>query len=484
MKRIFFKILALLPYCFVFLASLAFSTDPDLGWHLKYGEYFFQHGSVLRDNTFSVMMPQFHWANVSWGTDLLTYAVYHSGGFGGLTILGSIVVTATFFFFSKAATLSVWDEAFLFPLLLYLEKPLNVVSFRGQQISLLFLGILIYLMRLSEKKPKLLYFTIPLFLLWVNLHGEFFLGLALFAIWIGLTVLQKYFFIYQRNFEKIFPDIKFLGSIFILSFLVTIINPFGIGMHLDPIGHLGSPILKDVAEYLSFPMLSQPWWNQVTVATLLALSLLFFYFQGKLQSKLPFLGGAIVLYMLSFEVRRYAWPAYYLIFPFLQPLSQIFRPDSKKFTTIVSTVLLLGLLTITFVGNYPYSKFLHYSWSSYCPQNNIGCSAKSAEFLKQHHLTNHLFSLYGWGGWLIWNYPEIKPTIDGRMHIWVDDKGYSAFADYYGYEQNMKDIDKSNYDVVYMSPDKPNYDHMKDLVKMGKWKIIYQDNFSGIFVRN
>jgi len=122
-----------------FLASLAFSTDPDLGWHLKYGEYFFQHGSVLRDNTFSVMMPQFHWANVSWGTDLLTYAVYHSGGFGGLTILGSMFVTATFFFFSKAATLSVWDEAFLFPLLLYLEKPLNVVSFRGQQISCFFL---------------------------------------------------------------------------------------------------------------------------------------------------------------------------------------------------------------------------------------------------------------------------------------------------------------------------------------------------------
>ena len=77
------RVVWILPYIFVFIASLYLPTDPDLGWHLKYGEYFFQHHQILRDNTFSTMMPQYHWENGSWGTDIITYAIYKLGGFGG-----------------------------------------------------------------------------------------------------------------------------------------------------------------------------------------------------------------------------------------------------------------------------------------------------------------------------------------------------------------------------------------------------------------
>jgi len=48
----------------------------------------------------------------------------------------------------------------------------------------------------------------------------------------------------------------------------------------------------------------------------------------------------------------------------------------------------------------------------------------------------------------------------------------------------MKEINASHYDVVYMSPDKPIYNHMMQLVKMKKWRMVYEDKFAGIFVRN
>ena len=111
------------------------------------------------------------------------------------------------------------------------------------------------------------------------------------------------------------------------------------------------------------------------------------------------------------------------------------------------------------------------------------CSSKSAHYLLDHHLNHKLFSLYGWGGWLIWNYPQIKPSIDGRMHLWVQ-HDYSAFADYYSVEQNIKDIDKTSYDVAYMSPSKPVYNRLLQLVKQGKWRLVYQDKFAGVFVRS
>ncbi|MEK9175970.1 MAG: hypothetical protein AAB520_00845, partial [Patescibacteria group bacterium] len=52
-------------YLGIFIFSIHLPQDPDLGWHLKYGEYFFENGSVLRDNTFSALMPDYKWSNSS-----------------------------------------------------------------------------------------------------------------------------------------------------------------------------------------------------------------------------------------------------------------------------------------------------------------------------------------------------------------------------------------------------------------------------------
>ena len=96
------KLLNLLPYLSVFIASLYQPWDADLGWHLKYGEYFFQHGQILKENIFSTEMAGYYWPNTGWLSDLLTYQIFNGGGFLGLTIAAALVVTLTFWFFAKA----------------------------------------------------------------------------------------------------------------------------------------------------------------------------------------------------------------------------------------------------------------------------------------------------------------------------------------------------------------------------------------------
>jgi hypothetical protein len=159
------------------------------------------------------------------------------------------------------------------------------------------------------------------------------------------------------------------------------------------------------------------------------------------------------------------------------------KPDGKKATQIVSSIFLLIFLAMGFWTRYPFSKYTNFGWDEYCQVQVLPCSSKSAEFMIIHHLNHNIFSLYGWGGWLIWNYPQIKPTIDGRMHLWVQN-GYSGFTDYFAIEQNMTDIDKSTYNVAYMSPSKPLYNRLVQLSRMGKWKEVYQDNAAAIFVRD
>lgn len=111
------------------------------------------------------------------------------------------------------------------------------------------------------------------------------------------------------------------------------------------------------------------------------------------------------------------------------------------------------------------------------------CSPDSAQALKKYTPDSKILTFYNWGGWLIWNYPEIKPSVDGRMHLWQDSTGYSAFKDYYLLEQDLADVDKTNYDVVYMPPTKPIFKQMMRLVQQDKWVISYSDEYASIFVR-
>lgn len=450
------------------------------------------------------MMPNYHWANTSWLTDIISYTAYHLGGLFGLTVLGALVVALTFYFFAKASRMSLWEQTIIFPILLYLEMPVNSVSFRGQQLSLLLVGVLFYLISLYEKRPKLLWLTILLFWIWVDIDGEFLLGYVLFVSWVGLYIAKKFVervFIIDRKEEKLrkrfnlslskiklvfFQEKKEIGillAILVLSFLATMITPFGDRLLLSTFFYIGSPLLKDIEEYLPFQMYSLGWWNEIFVGVLIIFGLFILFFRGKFLEKMPILGGGILLYVLSLQVLRYAWPAFYLLFPLLAMTASFLKPDGKKLTKNISTMFLIIFFAAAVWSRYPFMQYINFNWNGYCRIQVLPCSAESAEFLINHHLNHDIFSLYGWGGWLIWNYPQIKPTIDGRMHLWVQN-GYSAFTDYYAIEQDMKDINTTSYDVAYISSDKPVYNRLMQLTEEKEWKLVYKDQAASIFIRN
>jgi len=484
LQKYFFLIL---PFIFIFVSSIYKPYDADLGWHLKYGEHFIKTGQILKENTFSSEMPGFIWANTSWGTDILTHLFYNTGGFFGISILGAIVITLTFFIYSKAFKLTFFEQAIIFPLVVLFENPVNQVSFRGQLLSLMFLGILLVLLtRYEEGKKKLLFLSIPLFLIWANMHGQYILGLGIFLLWIFFYLLKKY--LLDKTSVKIFlaenlKDIKLFTSVFLGSLIATFIHPFGIEIYAVALRHFSNPDLKSVMEYLPFDDLSQPWWNQMIIAIIFLFGILTLFFTDKLKEKLPYVGISTVLYSLSWYVRRYAWAMYYTAFPLIQPVANFLKPDSEKATKITATVLFIFYIGIVFMFKYPFTQFTSMNWDVFC-QDYLGCSPKSVEFLINNKLDKDLLTFYNWGGYIIWNYPQIKPSIDGRMHLWIDNKGYSAFSYYYPFEQNLEDIDQSKYNAVLISQEKPLYDRLTELTEEKKWKHVYEDEKAAVFVRN
>lgn len=494
--QLFIKISTLLPYIFVFIASLYRPWDTDLGWHLKYGEYFFQHGRILKENIFATEMPDFIWANTSWGIDLVYYATFHWLGFLGLTLLGALVITLTFYFFAKAFDLSMWEKAMIFPFLILLEDPVNQISFRGQVLSVMMLALVILVLAKFEKydRKKILFWLIPIFLFWANLHGQFILGFAVMVLWFTFYLLGKFFEeasglkpgILLAETKKFISKNLQLGLFFLLitiiTFLATLIHPFGLSIYTDAFLHFKNQDLQYIIEYLPFEDLSQPWWNQMIFGILTFFGLVYLTFNEELKRRIPSIGVVSILYALSWWVRRYAWSMYYLGIPLLKPVAAFVKPDSEKIARLSALILFCFYSASAIYIKMPLSQFSEMNWEIYCSEFN-NCTSESIEFVRDNNLTDNLLSLYGWGGFMIWNYPEVKPSIDGRMHLWKDETGYSAFSDYYALEQNWEDVDNSKYDVALMWYDKPIYNRLEELVEEGKWEKVYEDDVAGVFVR-
>lgn len=479
-RKVLLYLLYSLPFVFVFIGALFQPNDPDLGWHLKYGQYFFDHLSILRANTFVTDMPGYQWVNLSWGTDLITYLLFRTGGFLALSLASSVVITATFYFFAKAWKLDFFEKVLIFPFLIFLQDSLISVSFRGQLLSILFLSILVFILkRYGDGSRKVLYSLPPLFLLWANIHGQFSIGLGILAIWLFSEIVQK--IINKKEKKEIFQVMKMPGVVLIASILATLLNPFGIGIYLESLKYVGNPLLFAITEYLPPPVLSSVWWNQILVGFLLLGGLLIFLFDGSWKKRISDISFVSILYAASMMVKRYSWSMYYFTIPFLKPIASFIKPDKKSQINSMGGVIIMIAIVYVVILKMPFSQYANMSWDVFC-RDYYACSAGGVKVLDGMK-TGRLMNLYAWGGWLVWEHPEIETSIDGRMHLWKDEKGFSAYAQYYDFEQDVNSVDDSTYQTVYMSKDKPVYNRLKLLVEEKKWKQVFEDDLSGIFTR-
>lgn len=474
-------VLSAVLYLAVFIFSINLPTDPDLGWHLKYGEYFFKNGTVLRDNIFSTMMPDYKWVNHSWASDALIYFVYNSNGFIGISLLGAGIVTLTFFVLSKAFNLTLWNKAILFPIIFLMVSNVNAVSFRSQMMSYFFTVVLFYILSLYEKNPKRLLFVIPLFLVWANFHGGFIVGLILLFGYLGIKKLLE--LKDDFNIRKIIPAVKFEFLAVIGVLIASLINPFGYGVYLESFNHFGNPWLKYVSEWSAFENLSQQWWKLIIFVNLYLVGTLLLFMGGKLKKNLTFAILILFFIGLSFYERRYAWSMYYISAPILLGISEYLKPSSKSVQRTAVLILSSAFLLIAFHFKQSPEYYNSMNWDRFCMNSSNLCSKNAIGFILKNNLTTNLSTPYSWGGWMIWNYPEIKPSIDGRMHLWKDKNGYSAFGEYYTNVRDWESIDKSKYNTVLVLKQKPMFKRLKKLTKEGKWRFIYEDDLSAVFVR-
>jgi hypothetical protein len=158
-----------------FLAGLYRVRTFDTFFHLAAGRWIREHGSVPRVDPFSFTHRGAAWLDHSWGFQLLIDGVHRLGGFVALSLyqaLSACALCAVAVFSTRrswAAVLSV------LPMFAHRE----VLEARPHMLGFVCLALALVLMRLRGPVTLLM---IPLYALWVTVHGSHLLAFACIAL--------------------------------------------------------------------------------------------------------------------------------------------------------------------------------------------------------------------------------------------------------------------------------------------------------------
>ena len=448
-------------------------TDPDLGWQLQCGKQIWQMGKICYLNTFSVFLPNYPWSHSNTLYQISLYPFYRFLGLPGLSFYNSLLVAASFFIFFLLAGQKTL-RLILLPLVIYLSWGVFSFGIRGQVTSLFYFLLLLLVFEKSKQNIKAFFFSPLILFLWANSHGSFVVGIVMLA----LFFLEKTLFAFKE--KKISKNYSLYAVFCFLALAVTLVNPFGLKIYEEAWRHFHTVALsKLIAEWV--PPTS---FYRLFVYLFLALGLYLLALIRKEPLSLFKTFLLVGLAYLAIKARRNL--TYFFIFGVyvLSFAKEKFLSHQRLET--LSLLVALFLFVYGFFYQFPKTLLLDTSWPKYCLSGQVEYPCAAVEFLKKQPAGN-LFNRYEWGGFLIWQLPQDKIFVDGRMPAWKTPSGkspYTVFLDTYlpqvGWQETLKQY---NIKWILVSP----YGYLGTVLQSDPtnkdWEQVYLDQVAIVFKR-
>ena len=159
-------------------------ADPDIWWHLKTAQILVQQHHWIRFDQFSYTVAGTPWVNSEWMSELVFYGIWSIAGvkslFFGYVVLVELLMVGMLTLAYRAS-----ESIKAASLAGAVGVVLAVVNFGPRTILFgwaCLLALMFVLWKLMNKGTAPLW-TVPLiFLLWVNLHGSWLIGLIVYGI--------------------------------------------------------------------------------------------------------------------------------------------------------------------------------------------------------------------------------------------------------------------------------------------------------------
>jgi len=475
-------------FFFIFSVNLKLPLDPDLGWHLRYGESVVKNRLILSQDIFTHTVLGEDVKDVEWPIETIFYLIYNSWSFLGLAIFSAFLVSLAFFIPAVFFKSSYFIKFLAVVLALLGSYQVLASGARPQSASLIFFSLLVLFLFKYRRNHRIKFIVgLPiLFLIWAKSHPSFILGLAFLFLFFGIEFV--FYLINDRKKIKFFPFVLIFLVFFLIADLIYQISvKFNL---LELFKGLALPVNLAARSEVGMMRITISEWLPPSLVTLPAgviflLTVAFsvgIYTIKKMERK-DFKDLIVLLFFIYFStLSGRNLPFFFLVFmPILitnlEALSLKWK--FRKTLPYLNLGAMMGLAFIIGIQlplNYKRVLTQGASLENYCQVSFYPC--KAIEFVRKQGLKGKMFNHYNYGGFLTWQLREYPVFIDGRF------SGTKLFGQYEKVSTLKEDWQAvlSKYDVNWMIvPTNPLFAQLVELE--GGWKKIYEDKKAMILVK-
>ena len=494
----------LMPIWFLFGRMQGVKTllgDCDTGWHIRTGEWIVSNHLVPTHDVFSFSKPGGVWFAWEWLSDVIFAGLNGMWGLRGVVMLSILLLSATFTaLFLVARRKANPVTAIVVTMVAAAASSVHWLA-RPHLFTLLFV-ILFYaaLERMREgqtrwgRLPYLALLPVAT-ILWTNLHGGFFLGIALVVAY-GAGELAQLALTAAR--EDRGPAWRRAKRFFLCAgacLAASLINPYTYRLHVHLFEYLrDSYASQHIIEFFSLSFHHPAAIFFESMLLLAAVSVFWYARRGRYTESLLLLVfghlGLLAARNIPIFVLVAAPPVAGMVQAWLNglpelELAQWVRRTAAKFNQMAArtaetdriprwhlvSVLGVAMVAALLFAPAPPKRFR----AEFDPQSY---PAKAIEALKRMPQPR-IFTDDQWGDYLIWRlYPSDKVFVDGRSDFYgsaFEEKFIDVLNVKYNWERILGGF---GVDTILLPPSAPLSGALKE---SSRWRVVYDDGVALIF---
>lgn len=400
--------------------TVAAVADTDIWWHLRNAAELLATRHFPHTAPWTFTVPGQPWMNGEWLSELPYYFAYRALGDRGLYLVmmlvtGVIVLGVYLLAHLRAGR---WKEAFAGGMVAVVFATVSLAP-RTLLFGWLALVAELAVLWSLEKGRDFTPWLPVIFLLWVNLHGSWFIGFVMMLVYFaGGWIEGRWGDLYAVRWT---PRLKRrLLIVTALSFAALFVNPYGwrlVAYPLD-VAYGQKLMIQSAAEWSSLNFHDLRGKIVLLVLAILAVLQLVRRRRWSVQD-LAF--AAIAIYG-AFSYSRFLFLAGMLIGPFLA-MSLSAGPENPPAPNRRQqgiNALAIAAVLVLIVLRVPSEQQLRAGVAADYPE-------KAIPWVRSLAGQGNLFNDFNWGGYLEWNAPQVSEFADTRLDVFVH---HGILADY------------------------------------------------------
>jgi len=452
-------------------------ADDDIWWHLRNAAQLIQTHHFIRADSWTFTVAGQPWVNPEWLSELPFYFAYQWLGERGLYLLTMVLASAIIigvYWLGWLRSRS-WKAAFLTTLAAILFASVSIAP-RTLLFGWLFLILELAILWTLHEGQDFTWFLPPLFCLWINAHGSWFIGFVLMLLFFASGwIAGEWGNLYSIRWTP--QQARKLIGVTGLSTAALFMNPYGWRLVVYPLNALLHHQLgtESIAEWASLDF------HTIRGKFVLAVLLLFLIAQLVRRRRWPIqdLVFAAVAIYAAFAYTRFLFLAGIIVMPFFaralrnSEVQNETAPPPQPRGARLFWAAAMAALVLMIAQKYPSAARIHSGIAETLPQSAL-------PYVRGLAGQGNLFNTFDWGGYLEWQAPQVKEFIDPRVDIFVQ---HGVMADYLSavhLEDTFAVLDKYQIRYALINPRTP----MAYLLgHSSKWKRSYDDGRAVVFER-